>query len=315
MMSDAQLIRGQGSMFSRIMREAWFGLRRNASMVVSIVLVTFISLLFVGSAGLLQAQVTKMKSYWYDKAQVAVYLCTDTHLSERCGGVAATDAQIKAVKTQLESEALKPYVKKVYFETKDEAYKHFKEQFKGSNVLDYVSASDLSPTYWVNLNDPSKSDVITETFSQTKGVDSVVDQRSYLDRIFAVLNGASFAAVTVAVLMLVSAVLLISTTIRLSAFTRRKELGIMRLVGASNSFIRLPFILEGVVAALIGSVLAGGVLVLIVKVFVQGYLAKNLSVALIGMPQALLMWPVLVVIGVGLAALASAVAIRRYLRI
>lgn len=297
------------------MRETWFGLRRNASMVISIVLVTFISLMFVGAAGLLQTQVSKMKSYWYDKAQVAVYMCTDSHISERCGGQAATQAQIDAVKNQLASPALSPFVKKVYFETQAEAFTHFKEQFKGNAVLQYVSASDLSPTYWVNLKDPNKSAVIIENFSETKGVDSIVDQRSYLDKIFAVLNGASYAAVTVAVLMLISAVLLISTTIRLSAFTRRKELGIMRLVGASNTFIRMPFILEGVVAAAIGSVLAGGVLTLIVKFFVKDYLSKNITVALIGMPQAFIVWPILIVIGVGLAAIASAIAIRRYLRI
>ena len=75
--------------------------------------------------------------------------------------------------------------------------------------------------------------------------------------------------------MLIAAVLLIATTIRLSAFSRRRELGIMRLVGASNRFIQTPFILEGVFAALIGSVLAGGAIVAIVQFFVQGYLANG----------------------------------------
>ena len=114
----------------------------------------------------------------------------------------------------------------------------------------------MPETYWVKLKNPSDSQIIIESLSGQAGVFEVRDQRSYLDQIFAILNAASLAAVGIAALMLFSAALLISTTIRLSAFSRRRELGIMRLVGASNFYIQLPFILEGVVAAAIGSVLA-----------------------------------------------------------
>lgn len=303
-------------MFSRVLKEAWFGVRRNASMVISIVLVTFISLLFVGAAALMQAQIQQMKTYWYDKAQVAIYLCNASQVSERCGDTGVTQAQQDAIDKQLRSPALAPYIEKVYFQTQQQAYQQFRQQFKGNAVLNYVSANDMSATYWVNLKNPNQSAIITESFGQMKGVDSVVDQRSYLDRIFTVLNVASYAAVAIAVLMLVSAVLLISTTIRLSAFSRRKELGIMRLVGASNGFIRMPFILEGVFAAGIGSVLAGGVLVVLVRVLVQGYLERALPFTnFIGLGHALVIWPALVILGVGLAAVASAAAIRRYLRV
>ncbi len=100
--------------------------------------------------------------------------------------------------------------------------------------------------------------MLSETLSSLAGVQSVVDQRTYLDQIFQILNAASYTAIGIAALMLVAAALLIATTIRLSAFSRRRELGIMRLVGASNRFIQTPFVLEGVFAALIGSVLAAG---------------------------------------------------------
>jgi cell division transport system permease protein len=103
---------------------------------------------------------------------------------------------------------------------------------------------------------------------------------------------------------LVSAALLISTTIRLSAFSRRREIGIMRLVGASNFYIQLPFILEGVVAATIGSALAAGAVLSVVQFFVQGYLADGFLVA-----------PALIGAGILLSAIASGFAIRRYLRI
>jgi cell division transport system permease protein len=116
--------------------------------------------------------------------------------------------------------------------------------------------------------------------------------------------------------MLIAAVLLIATTIRLSAFSRRRELGIMRLVGASNRFIETPFILEGVLAALIGSLLAGGVIVVLVQFFVQGYLGDALpGTALVNLKDALLTVPILLAAGALLAAVSASVAIRRYLKV
>jgi cell division transport system permease protein len=148
------------------------------------------------------------------------------------------------------------------------------------------------------------------------GVEEVRDQRSYLDQIFSILNAASLASIGIAVLMLFSAGLLISTTIRLSAFSRRRELGIMRLVGASNFYIQLPFILEGVVAAAIGSILAAGAVVAIVQYFVQGYLVSRLPFTnFVGLSEALVIAPALVGAAILLASVASGFAIRRYLRI
>ena len=149
------------------------------------------------------------------------------------------------------------------------------------------------------------------------GVQAVEGKRGYLDRIFAVLNAASYTAIGVAALMLIAAVLLIATTIRLSAFSRRRELGIMRLVGASNRFIQTPFILEGVFAALIGSVLAGLAIVGIVQFFVQGYLTTALqsTTTLVGLGDALVVVPILVVVGAALAAASAGVAISRYLKV
>jgi cell division transport system permease protein len=130
------------------------------------------------------------------------------------------------------------------------------------------------------------------------------------------MNAASYTAIGIAALMLVAAVLLISTTIRLSAFSRRREVGIMRLVGASNRFIETPFILEGVLAALIGSVLAGGAIVAIVHFFVQGYLQQAIqNTAFVGLSDALIVVPILIGVGAILAALSASVAIRRYLKV
>ncbi|TPW73360.1 permease-like cell division protein FtsX [Schumannella sp. 10F1B-5-1] len=299
-----------------VFAEVGSGLRRNVSMVISVVLVTFISLTFVGTAMLMQLQIGQMKGYWYDRAQVAVYLCTEISSEPNCAQQAATEEQIASVKQQLDGETLKPYIKDFYFEDHEQAFKNFKEQFKDSSVSDLVTPDILSETYWLNLKNPDQSDVIIDSLTNQPGVEEVVDQRTYLEPIFAILNAASYSAIGIAALMLVAAVLLIATTIRLSAFSRRRELGIMRLVGASNRFIQTPFVLEGVIAALVGSLLAGGAVVLLVKFFVQGYLADQLTgTAFIGMDAAAAVVPVLLVGGALLAAIASSVAIRRYLRV
>ena len=299
-----------------VLGEVGQGLRRNVSMVISIVLVTLVSLTFVGTALLLQFQISQMKSFWYDRAQVAVYLCTDTSPSAACPqGEASADVKT-TVEQKLNSPLLKPYISRYFFEDHQQAYNNFEEQFKGNSVAKYVTPAQLNETFWIKLKNPNQSPIITQSFTGISGVEEVRDQRSYLDQIFSILNVASLAAIGVAALMLFSATLLISTTIRLSALSRRRELSIMRLVGASNFYIQLPFILEGVVAATIGSVLASGVVLGIVQFFVQGFLVKALPfTSFVTLNQALIVVPILVGAGVLLASFASGAAIRRYLKI
>lgn len=303
--------------FGLIMSEVANGLRRNLSMVISVILVTFISLTFVGAAILLQMQIGQMKGYWYDRAQVAVYLCTNVDTTGNCSQTEATQAQKDAVEAKLKSPSLSPYIKKYEFENHAQAYKNFQAQFSNSPIAGFVTPETLNESFRVNLNNPSDADILIESLSGLAGVQNVEDQRGYLDQIFAVLNTASVTAIGVAVLMLVAAVLLIATTIRLSAFSRRRELGIMRLVGASNRFIQTPFILEGVFSALVGSVLAGLAIVAIVQFFVQGVLTRTLqtTTTLVGLPDALLVVPILIVVGALLAAASASVAISRYLKV
>lgn len=299
-----------------ILSEVGQGFRRNLSMVVSVVLVTFISLTFFGAAILLQSQITQTKGYWYDRAQVAIYLCTDISSEANCSETAATEAQKSDVQAELEGSTLAPYIKKVEFEDHDEAYANFLDQFEGTTAAQLVTPDILSESFRVNLIDPNQADIIIDQISGMPGVESVTDQRGLLEPIFAIMNAATFTAVCIAGLMLVAAVLLIATTIRLSAFSRRRELGIMRLVGASNRFIETPFILEGVLAALIGSLLAGGVIVVLVQFFVQGYLADALKgTALVDLKDALIVVPILLGSGALLAAISASVAIRRYLKV
>jgi cell division transport system permease protein len=303
-----------------ILSEIGGGLRRNWSMVVSVILVTFVSLTFVGAAGLLQMQITQMKGFWYDKVQVAVFLCTDTpdasSTSTACASGPVTDAQKKNIETMLESPAVKPYIESWTYESQADALKHFKEQFANSPIVDSVSADQLPSSFRIKLVDPQKYQIVNETFSVTPGVDSVIDQRTLLEKLFSMMNIASLVAVGIAGLMIVCAVLLISTTIRLSAQSRQREIGIMRLVGASKTVIQLPFVLEGVIAAAVGAILASGAVWAIAKFFIEGYLANaNRDTAFISAGQSFIIGPMLLALGVVLAAVASTVSLRRYLKV
>lgn len=298
-----------------ILAEALTGLRRNASMVISVVLVTFVSLTFVGAAMLMQMQIAKMQSYWAERAQVSVVMCRDDSTATTCADGAATEDQIAAVAERLESPALAALVRDVRFESGDEAYQNLLDLY-GDEYKDYVTPAQLGDTYWVGLIDPGKSDVITEAFSGTQGVEGVRNQMQYLEPLFSALTVATYIAVGIAALMLVAAVLLIATTIRLSAYARRREVGIMRLVGASNRFIQTPFILEGVFAAFIGSLLAGGAILAGVHFGVGGYLRDRVTFITdwVGVADAAVVIPIIIVIGLVLAALSAGFAIRRWLR-
>ncbi|MEE1622178.1 permease-like cell division protein FtsX [Zafaria sp. Z1313] len=299
-----------------ILGEIGSGLRRNLSMVVSVVLVTFISLSFVGGAALLQLQINQMKGFWYDRVQVAVFLCGDDFGSQTCADGAVTDAQRDDIESLMNSAAVTPYIDSYEHETKEQALGHFREQFENSPIVDTVTAEQLPESFRVRLVDPEKYEVINELFSSMPGVDVVVDQRELLEKIFSIMNIASLVAVGIAGIMIVCAVLLIATTIRLSAFSRRRETGIMRLVGASKAVIQLPFVLEGVIAALIGALMASASLWAVAHFLIDGRLARDYpDTAFISTGEVLLVSPALLLLGAVLAGVSSMLTLRRYLKV
>lgn len=302
--------------FAFVLGETFSGIRRNLSMVISVVLVTFISLTFVGAAGLLQLQINQMKGYWYDRVEVAIFLCTDTSTTVSCAAGPVTDGQREGVQDLLESPTAAPYVKSFEYESQDQALEIFQEQFKNSAMAGTVTAEQLPESFRVALVDPEQYEVVNELFSSMPGVELVSDQRELLEQIFSLMNMAAVIAVSVAVVMLVCAVLLIATTIRLSAFSRRRETGIMRLVGASKTMIQLPFLLEGVIAALFGAVLASVTTWAIAEFFIGDWLTRQYPGTgfIVGGDAAVLI-PILLVIAVVLAAVSSLLTLRRYLRV
>lgn len=298
-----------------VFTEALSGLRRNISMVISIVLVTFVSLSFVGAAVLMQAQIGKMRDFWTGRAQVQVSMCVSGAREASCSDGAATKKQIAAVKAQLDSAALKPLIGQVRFETPRQAYDNALKLL-GADYKDILSPSQFGASYYINLVDPENSNVISEAFAGKPGVQQVQDQMKLLQPLFSALTVATYIAVGIAALMLIAAVLLVATTIRLSAYARRREIGIMRLVGASNGFIQTPFILEGVFSALIGSVLACGAVWAAVQFGVGGYLQSRVEFVTtwVDNSDVLYVIPILIVLGVVLAAVSAGFAIRRWLR-
>lgn len=242
-----------------ILGEVGSGLRRNASMFVSVVLVAMVSLFFLGAGLLAQREVNLAKGYWYDKVQVSVFMCTAQSSDvPSCSGGAVTPAQQEAIKHQLES--MKPLVEQVYYESAQDAYARFKEQFAGSPYLSQVTVDSMPSSFRVKLSDPARYDDVVQAFDGTAGVEAVSDQTKVLDSFFKLLNVISIGAAVLAVVMVLCSILLISTTIRQVAFTRRRQVNIMRMVGASKATISLPFIIETTTAALVGAALAVGLL-------------------------------------------------------
>jgi len=297
-----------------ILAEALGGLRRNISMVISVVLVTFVSLTFVGAAILMQAQIGTMRGYWTERAQV-VYMCSDISEQDTCVDGGASEEQVDAVRAQLDGEALAPLISEVSFDSKEDTYAKLVDQL-GEDQASVISPEQAFEVFFVTMKDPGQSQVISEAFNGVAGVEQVQDQLQYLEPLFSALTVATYIAVGIAALMLIAAILLIGTTIRLSAYARRKEIGIMRLVGASNRFIQTPFVLEGVFAAFLGSALASAAVVAGVHFGVDGYLRGRVPfiTTWVSMQDAAVVVPVLIGIGVVLAALSAGFAIRRWLR-
>jgi cell division transport system permease protein len=303
-----------------VLSEMGIGLRRNLTMTIAVIVTVAISLALFGSALLINKQVDAMKDFWYDKVEVSVYLCGESSQTLTCGGGAVTPEQRSELQADLESM---PQVQQVFYESQEQAYAQFREQFKDSpDLVQSVSEDALPESFRVKLRDPTQFEVIASAFSGRPGVEEVQDQRKLLNGFFNALETLRDFAIGIAVVQLLAALLLISNTIRVAAFNRRRETGIMRLVGASNLFIRLPFLLEGVLAAVIGALLASLTLVAAQRVIIEGLFLRGGGlrdnfpiIAYIDDSDVLLTLPWLFATGIVLAGLSSFITLQRHLRV
>jgi cell division transport system permease protein len=280
-----------------VMSEMVIGLRRNLSLTLAVIVTVMVSLVLVGAALLVSKQVDLMKGYWYDKVQVTVSLCTNTDAASPCNNHQVTDAQRQAIDQQL--RAL-PEVQIVFYESQHDAYVHFQQQFKDSkSLVDNVTESELPESYQVKLKNPKKSDIVVSAMQGKAGVADVYDQRKLLAPLFRVLQVFRTIAIGTAFFVLLAAVALIVNTIRIAVFSRRREIGIMRLVGASNLYIELPFLLEGAFAGLVGGIFAAVGMALIEAVLVHGKLKSAITfTTFVGWGDVYYVCAVLVILGV-----------------
>lgn len=297
--------------FSFVSKEVGNGLRRNFTMTVALIVSVAVSLSLVGAALLMSAQVDRMKGYWYDKIEVSIFLCGNTSVAFTCTG-AVTDEQRKNIETVLGTVES---VQDVFYESSADAYEQFKEQFAGSAILANISPDALPESFRVKLDNPENFEKVAGALQSVQGVESIQDQRQLLDRFFQILKGLQTFALAIALAMLFVTVLLVMNTVRVAAFARRRETSIMRSVGASNMSIRLPFILEAAVAAVIGSTLATAGILASKYWLIDGKLAPNLTfIPFVTWSEVLAIVPVLYLVGVGTTVLAASVTLRRYLK-
>lgn len=292
--------------------EVRIGLRRNLTMTFAVIVTTAISLSLLGIGLLSNAQVNAMKDYWYDKIEVSVYLCGSLSESPSCAGGVVTPEQRLAIKTDL--DAL-PVVQSVFYESQSEAYTRFQERFKDSAIAQNVTADQLPESFRVKLKDPTQFAVVVSAFSGRPGVDVVQDQRTILEKFFKLLNVLRNGALLVGLFSVLTAGLLISNTLRIAAFNRRRETGVMKLVGASSWSIQLPFLLEGIFSALIGWGFATGLLAGL-KTVVDSKVAPLLTFTnFFGWNEVWIASAWLLLAGFTVSTLASVITLRRYLKV
>ncbi len=300
-----------------VLSEIGVGLRRNLTMTFAVVVSVALSLALAGGAWLGREQVNQMKGYWYDKVEVSIFLCNKSDGAEtpNCEKGPVNQQQMQAIRTSLEKL---PIVEKVYEESPTQAYERYKAQFKDQAGVDLLTPDQMEYSFRVKLKDPDKYQVITSAFEGRPGVQSVQDQRQLLQNLFGLLNGMTYVALAVLAFMLTVAMLLIVNTVRVSAFSRRRETGIMRLVGASSFYIQMPFIMEAALAGLIGGGLACGMLLAGRYFLIDGGLALQDKIKLIqflGWGDVMRMLPLVLVVGVLMPSMAAFFTLRKYLKV
>ena len=298
-----------------VLQEIWIGLRRNLTMTVALIVVVAISLSLLGTGLLFIKQVDSTRTYWQGKVEISIYLCTAQSVSVQCKQNGPSTAPQR---TQLQQTlTAMPQVAGVTYESQAQAYQRFKQEFSNSpSFVSTVQQGDIPDSFQVKLKNPQTSyGTVANAVTSKAGVDSVIDDRSILDKFYKLLDGARNAVIVIALVLLLAATLLVANTIRLSAFNRRRETGIMRLVGASNFYIQLPFLLEGVIAGLIGWLIAAGLLIAVKSLWLdnlQQYFTFNVGLSTGDLIEVVIL---AMCVGVVLCGATSFLTLRRYLRI
>jgi cell division transport system permease protein len=294
--------------------EVWIGLRRNLTMTVALIVVVAISLSLLGTGLLFVKQVNHTRSLWQNKVELSIYLCDNNPLSPQCTkNGPATTPQTNQIQTTLNKL---PQVVEVTYKSQEQNLAQFKKEFAYDPVfVQSVLPGDIPASFQVKLkNAQTDAGPVTAAVAGMPGVDSVGDDSSILQNFYKLLDGARNAVIVVAIILIIAAILLVANTIRLSAFNRRRETAIMRLVGASNFYVQLPFLVEGMIAGLFGWLVAVGLLAG-AKVGLDGlqnYFPFHAQLTLTDLIEVIV---VTMLIGLLLCGTTSFLTLRRYLRV
>jgi cell division transport system permease protein len=301
-----------------VVSELTSGLRRNVSMTIAVIVTLFVSLTLVGLGLLLNAQADKAEEFWGDRLQITVFLCTDNTPGANCIDGKVTAAQKAAVAETIDAN---PQVEKFHYESSRTAYNKWRDVYSTDDetqqrVVEAIRPSDLAESYWITLKDPQEYADIKREVAELDGVGTVRDLRDVLEPIYFWINAFQWGAIVIAGFLLVAAILQVGNTIRIAAFARRKEIGIMRLVGASSMYIQLPFLLEALFAAVIGVLLAAGAIAVFIYVVVYRLLRPNSRlVAWIDWGDGLWAMGAVAVVGLALTLIPTLLLTRKYLKV
>ena len=293
-----------------VVREVSTGLRRNVTMTIAMILTTAISLTLLGAGLLAVATIDRTEQLYIDRVEVQVTLAADISAADReCSSEICRD-----LRNALETS---PLVEKVTFESQQAAYERFQELFAGQSLAELARPQSLPASLRVTLKDPERADVIRQLMTGKVGVRAVIDQRAVVQKLFDFLAGVRNVTFALALVQALAALLLISNTVQVSAFTRRTEVGIMRLVGATRWYTQLPFLIEAVVTGVIGAVIAVFGLIAAKFLFIDDILsgiADNGVIPGIDMADIALIAPLLLLVGAGIAGITGYVTLRLYVR-
>lgn len=291
------------------------GLRRNLSMHIAVILTLFVSLTLVGLGVLLNQQAEKAAAQWGSQLEITVWLCKTEDDNPSCLGEVTT-AQKAAIVDVIENN---PEVADYRYESQEVAFEKVKEllgpeKFDGPNPA--ATAEALPQSFWIELKDPKEYEGITSAVIGLDGVSDLRDMREVLEPIYGTIDAMKWGALGTAAFLVFAALLLVGNTIRLAAFARRKEIGIMRLVGASTLYIALPFLMEALVTALIGVALAAAALAGFVYYGIQQNVGERLQfIPWIGTPEYLNAVIFIAVLGPLLTLLPTLLLTRKYLKV
>ena len=298
-----------------VFSEIWIGLRRNLTMTMALIVVVAISLSLLGTGFLFVKQVNRARSFWQGKVEMSVYFCTPMSQDATCKASGpATDAAKQDLQHQLQAM---PQVQFAQYVSQKDNYADFQREFSNQpSFVNNTPAGSIPDSLEVKLKNPEADyAAVFGRVNGAPGVDLVVNEMTILDKFYKLLDGARNAVVIIALILLVAAILLVANTIRLSAFNRRRETAIMRLVGASNFYIQLPFLLEGTIAGLFGWAVSAVLLVAVKSLWLDSlgqYFTFNIGLSTGDLVEVILLS---MVVGVLLCGGTSFLTLRRYLRI